>query len=286
MESDPGLLNNHKFYDMTRSEQMMDLMKKANLAYRLGKKKWFLEHNPDEHHFSVAQLGLSPVTLNYTMFLNTITGMMTDEQQAKWLPLCREGRILGSYAQTEIGHGSDVANLETTATYDVKTDEFVIHTPTETATKWWPGDLGLFCTHAAIFANLIIDGQRYGVMPFMVQIREMDTFMPCKGITCGDMGPKFGYSSKNNGWLALDNVRIPREQLFMKYTRVDKEGNFSIEGDTRVLYSVMMNIRTQLIWHAGWALAHALTIGIRYSCVRRQFKNTQGSKMETKIIDY
>ena len=103
----------------------------------------------------------------------------------------------------------------------------------------------------------------------MVQIREMDTFMPCKGITCGDIGPKFGYASKNNGWLALDNVRIPREQLFMKYTRVDREGNFSIEGDTRVLYSVMMNIRTQLIWHSGWALAQALVIGIRYSCIRR-----------------
>ena len=33
---------------------------------------------------------------------------------------------MGSYAQTELGHGSDVANLETTATYDMKTDEFVI----------------------------------------------------------------------------------------------------------------------------------------------------------------
>jgi acyl-CoA oxidase len=112
--------------------------------------------------------------------------------------------------------------LETTATFDVNTDSFIIHSPTETATKWWPGDLGLFCTHAAIFANLIINGKRYGVMPFMVQIREMDTFMPCKGIKLGDMGPKFGYSSKNNGWLILDNVRIPRDQLFMKYTRVDR----------------------------------------------------------------
>ena len=35
------------------------------------------------------------------------------------------------------------------------------------------------------------------------------------------MGPKFGYASKNNGWLRLENVRIPRENLFMKFTKVD-----------------------------------------------------------------
>ena len=123
-------------------------------------------------------------------------------------------------------------------------------------------------------------------MPFMVQFRDTETFMPCQGVTCGDMGPKFGYMSKNNGWLHMDNVRIPRENLFMKYTRVDKDGNFSVAGDTRVLYSVMMNIRTQIVWHCGWGLAKALLIGIRYSAVRRQFKNTAGSKQETKLIDY
>mgnify|MGYP003767702083 FL=1 len=44
--------------------------------------------------------------------------MMTDQQRAKWEPLTRKGVILGSYAQTELGHGSDVVGLETTATFD------------------------------------------------------------------------------------------------------------------------------------------------------------------------
>ena len=110
--------------------------------------------------------------------------------------------------------------------------------------------------------------------------------MPMKGVKCGDMGPKFGYNSKNNGWASFDNVRIPRNQMLMKYTSVDKEGTFSIEGDTRVLYSVMMDIRVQLIHHSAQTMVHALTIALRYSCVRRQFKNTAGSKQETKIIDY
>jgi acyl-CoA oxidase len=163
------------------------------------------------------------------------------------MPLCQNARILGAYAQTELGHGSDVSSLETTATFDKASDEFVIHTPTMTAIKWWPGDVGIHCTHTIVFANLIIDGNKYGVMPFLCQIRDCDTFMPCTGIKLGDMGPKLGYNSKNNGWLSFDNVRIPREQMLMKYVSVDREGNFQIEGDTRVLYSVMMDIRVQLI---------------------------------------
>ena len=36
---------------------------------------------------------------------------------------------------TEIGHGSNVPGLETTATFDEASDQFIIHTPTLTATK-------------------------------------------------------------------------------------------------------------------------------------------------------
>jgi len=48
--------------------------------------------------------------------------------------------------------------LETTATLDKKTDEFIINTPTLTATKWWPGELGKFANYAAVAARMIIDG--------------------------------------------------------------------------------------------------------------------------------
>ena len=65
--------------------------------------------------------------------------------------------------------------LETTATYDRKTDEFVLDTPNIKATKWWPGELGLTANHAVVFARLIIpdeDGPSqsndYGVAAFMV----------------------------------------------------------------------------------------------------------------------
>jgi acyl-CoA oxidase len=74
------------------------------------------------------------------------------------MPLIRNHKILGCYAQTELGHGSNVAALETTATLDKTTDEFIIHSPTITSTKYWPGDLGRYTSHAIVFARLIVEG--------------------------------------------------------------------------------------------------------------------------------
>jgi acyl-CoA oxidase len=93
--------------------------------------------------------------------------------------------------------------------------------------------------------------------------------MPLKGVQCGDMGPKMGYNSKNNGWCSFDNVRIPRENMLMKYVKVDKDGSFSIEGDTRILYSVMMEIRMRLLYWSGAAMLRGCLVALRYSVVRR-----------------
>ena len=101
----------------------------------------------------------------------------------------------------------------TTATFDRKADEFVIHTPSIKATKWWPGDLGNFSSHAVVFAQLVIDDNKYGVQPFIVQLRDVETWRHMTGVRCGDMGPKMGYHSKNNGWATFDHVRIPRDQM-------------------------------------------------------------------------
>ena len=84
------------------------------------------------------------------------------------MPLIAKHKIIGCYAQTELGHGSNVANLETTATLDKSTDEFIIHSPTLTSTKFWPGDLGMYSSHAIVFARLKIDNKDFKVQPFMV----------------------------------------------------------------------------------------------------------------------
>lgn len=97
------------------------------------------------------------------MFVQCIVLMCGPEQQAMWLQKANNLNIIGCYAQTELGHGSNVAALETTATLDMASDEFVINTPNIKATKFWPGQLGLFATHAVVFARLIIKAKDYGI---------------------------------------------------------------------------------------------------------------------------
>lgn len=95
---------------------------------------------PNEVAFQRASLGAGAIDLNFAMFLPTVNGQGTDEQRNHWLPqIFPNGPVIGTYAQTELGHGTFLRGLETTATYDRVSQEFVVHTPTITASKWWPG---------------------------------------------------------------------------------------------------------------------------------------------------
>jgi acyl-CoA oxidase len=116
------------------------------------------------------------------MFLQSVDMFSTDEQREEWMPKVLSHNILGCYAQTELGHGSNVAGLETTATFDMEKDEFVIHTPNLTSTKWWPGEMGRYSNFALIMAKLVIDGNEYGIAPFLVQIRDLKTHKWMPGV--------------------------------------------------------------------------------------------------------
>ncbi|KAL5099015.1 hypothetical protein RYX36_003342 [Vicia faba] len=227
--------------------------------------------------------------LHWGMFVPALKGQGTDEQQAKWLPLANKMQIIGCYAQTELGHGSNVQGLETTATFDPKTDEFVIHSPTLTSSKWWPGGLGKVSTHAIVYARLITDGQDQGVHGFIVQLRSLDDHLPLPGITVGDIGMKFGnaaYNSMDNGVLSFDHVRIPRNQMLMRVSQVTREGKYVQSSVPRqLMYGTMVYVRQAIVADASTALSRAVCIATRYSAVRRQFGSQNGG-LETQVIDY
>ena len=97
-ESHPGLRNSHKFYDMTIAEKFKDNYEKGALAFKLAKKRHFLDYDPMTMNWSAYMLGCNPLTANQGMFLMSIKYTMSDEQQAKWLQPTLEQRITGSYA--------------------------------------------------------------------------------------------------------------------------------------------------------------------------------------------
>ena len=114
-----------------------------------------------------------------------------------------------------MGHGSDIRSLETTAEYDLVTKEWILNSPTISSAKYWPGELSFLANYAIVFAQTFIKGKNYGVHPFLLKIKDDDyNWLP--GLEGGDIGPKIGYHAKENGYMFIRSVRVPKENLFTK----------------------------------------------------------------------
>ncbi|KAG5564809.1 hypothetical protein RHGRI_000870 [Rhododendron griersonianum] len=214
--SDPGFRKDNRS-TLSRKELFKNTLRKAAYAWKTIIDLHLSEEEAAKLRFYVDEPAFTDV--HWGMFIPAIKGQGTEEQQQKWLPLAYKMQIIGCYAQTELGHGSNVQGLETTATFDPQTDEFIIHSPTLTSSKWWPGGLGKVATHAIAYALLIVGGREQGVHGFIVQLRSLEDHSPLPGMTVGDIGMKFGngaYNAMDNGVLRFDHVRIPRNQMLMR----------------------------------------------------------------------
>ncbi|CAL0312306.1 unnamed protein product [Lupinus luteus] len=284
--SDPAFRKDNRAI-LGRKELFKNTLRKATYAWKRINELRLTEEEAYKFRTFVDEPAFTD--LHWGMFVPAIKGQGTDEQQKKWLPLAQKMQIIGCYAQTELGHGSNVQGLETTATFDPETDEFVIHSPTLTSSKWWPGGLGKVSTHAVVYARLIIAGQDHGVNGFIVQLRSLDDHLPLPGITIGDIGAKFGngaYNTMDNGVLRFDKVRIPRDQMLMRISQVTREGKLVQSSVPRQLvYGTMVFVRQAIVADASVALSRAVCIATRYSAVRRQFGSHNGGP-ETQVIDY
>ncbi|KDR23594.1 probable peroxisomal acyl-coenzyme A oxidase 1 isoform X1 [Zootermopsis nevadensis] len=227
----------------------------------------------------------NPFTLHYVMFLPTIVGQGTVEQQAEWMGKAWNCDIIGTYAQTELGHGTFIRGLETTAHYDPRTQEFILNSPTLTSYKWWPGGLGQTANYAVVVAQLHTKGVCHGINPFIVQLRDEETHKPLPGIKIGEIGTKLGMNATNNGYLGFENVRIPREHMLMKNAQVLEDGTYVKSPSDKLTYGTMMFVRVIILQDMAGYLSKASTIAIRYSAVRRQSELKPGEP-EPQIMDY
>ncbi|KAM4881976.1 peroxisomal acyl-coenzyme A oxidase 2 isoform 2-T2 [Thomomys bottae] len=222
----------------------------------------------------------------HSVFIKALRSLGSEEQIAKWYPLCKTFQIITTYAQTELGHGTYLQGLETEATYDPATQEFVIHSPTMTATKWWPGDLGRTATHTLLLAQLICSGARQGMHAFIVPIRSLQDHSPLPGITVGDIGPKMGLNSIDNGFLCLHHVRVPRENMLCRFAEVLPDGTYMRHGTMQSNYLGMLVTRVSLLLTGIIPiLQKACVISLRYSVIRHQSR-LRPSDPEAKILDH
>ncbi len=233
-----------------------------------------------------ALMSSSPFGLHSLMFIPTIKLQGTTEQQAHWLPAAEAGTIIGAYVQTELGHGTFLRGLETTATFDAETDEFVVHSPTITSTKYWPGGLGFSATHAIVMAQLVINQHTYGPHPFIIQLRSLQDHRPMPGVELGDIGLKAGFNSADNGYAIFNNVRIPRTHMLMGFSKVLRDGTYIKAPHEKLAYFTMVATRNMIINTVSFQLARAATIAIRYSTVREQGVKFENNAQEVPIMDY
>ncbi|XP_042883920.1 peroxisomal acyl-coenzyme A oxidase 1-like [Penaeus japonicus] len=227
----------------------------------------------------------NPLALHLAMFIPAIMGQGTSEQQDYWLGRALKGEIIGTYAQTELGHGTFLRGLETRATYDPAREEFILHSPSVTAIKWWPGGLGKTSNYAVVMAQLYIDGKCLGPHPFMAQLRDESTHESLPGITLGEIGPRLGLNTNDNGFLKFEHYRIPRTNMLMKHSQVLKDGTYVKPKHDKLAYGTMVIVRVGIVRDAYKQLQRAVTIATRYSAVRRQSEIVPGEP-EPQILDY
>jgi acyl-CoA oxidase len=227
--------------------------------------------------------------VQFGLFAGAILHLGTEKHHARYLADAVSGRLLGCFAMTETGHGSNVQALGTTATYDETTGEFVVHTPTKEARKDYIGNAARHGRMAAVFAQLVVGGESHGVHCLLVPIRAEDG-TPLPGVTLSDCGPKLGLNGVDNGRIVFDQVRVPRDALLDRYAQVDADGNYTsaIENPDRRFFTMLGTLVQGRVSVGGAAINAskvALTIAIRYGDQRRQF-GAPGKAEETVLLDY
>ena len=113
--------------------------------------------------------------------------------------------------------------------------------------------------------------------------------LPLPGITVGDMGCKHGFNAIDNGYLIMDQVRIPRTYLLNKSGDVTEDGRYVTPFKNNKqrhgsVLGVLSGGRIAIGRSAAIDLGIAVTIATRYAFHRKQFGPPGGE--EIPIIDY
>lgn len=152
--------------------------------------------------------------------------------------------------------------METTATYDKNTDEFVVNTPTVLSQKYWITNGFKHSNNALVFGQTIVDGKNEGVSAFLVPIRD-EQMKERNGVQITDMGVKLGVNGVDNAALTFDNVRIPRENMMNKYTDVNSQGKYSTK--IQKLQQRFFKVTERLL--SGRLCIASMSVGCARSCL-------------------
>lgn len=231
---------------------------------------------------------LVKVGVQFGLFGGAILHLGTERHHEAYLPRLITGELMGCFAMTETGHGSNVQALGTVARYDAGSQEFVITTGGDQARKDYIGNAALHAELAVVFAQLEVDGEHKGVHAFVVPIRAGGEVAP--GVRIEDDGRKMGLNGVDNGRIWFDGVRVPREALLNRFADVTPQGVYRspIDNPDRRFFTMLGTLVQGRVSVAGGAINAAkvaLAIATKYAVRRRQFQAASDTE-EQVLLDY
>jgi acyl-CoA oxidase len=227
--------------------------------------------------------------VQFGLFAGSIQRLGTEYHHQKYLPDAGSATLMGCFAMTEIGHGSNVQALETRAVYQGENDFFDLHSPSYSAGKNYIGNAAEDGRMAVVFAQLEVDGKNHGVHAFLVPIRaENGDSLP--GVTIEDNGLKMGLNGVDNGRIWFDHIKVPRVELLNRFADVTSEGQYRSDIQSQAarffaMIGTLVSGRISIAATANSAAKSALTIAVRYAARRRQFGSPKATQ-ETLLLDY
>ncbi|CAO2144704.1 unnamed protein product [Urochloa humidicola] len=261
-----------------------------------------MANDPAEYFAVMEAVGGADISLGvklgvqYSLWGGSVINLGTKKHRDRFFDGIDNLDYPGCFAMTELHHGSNVQALQTTATFDPVTDEFIINTPNDGAIKWWIGNAAVHGKFATIFARLILPLQGKGGEPadmgihaFIVPIRDLETHAVLPGIEINDCGHKIGLNGVDNGALRFRSVRIPRDNLLNRFGDVSRDGKYTstlptINKRFAATLGELVGGRVGIAYCSVGVLKVSVTIAVRYALLRHQFGPPK--QPEISVLDY
>lgn len=273
-------------------EQVKALAEQGVSSFAFPKKYGGLDKR-GEHISAFEMLGYHDLSLTikfgvqFGLFGGAVYSLGTEKHHKKYVEALHKAELLGCFAMTETGHGSNVRGLKTTAIYSHEDKSLTIHSPEKSAGKEYIGN-AIHAHMAAVFCQLIVDGKNHGVHAVLVKMRDESNNL-YDGVRVEDCGYKMGLNGVDNGRIWFDNVKVPVDNLLDKYGTITSDGAYvsKIENPSKRFFTMLgaLVVGRICVGLTGISASKvALHIAIKYALKRRQFGKE--GKTEMLIMDY
>ncbi|KLO15450.1 acyl-CoA dehydrogenase NM domain-like protein [Schizopora paradoxa] len=177
--------------------------------------------------FAIDSSAIILLTIQYNLAAGTLAPFA--EHRPELRPLLDQMLnfdISAQFLLTELGHGLDARNLETTATL-LPSGEYDLHTPRLEASKYMPptGVVEGMDRVAIVMARLIVDGDDRGIRPFVVLLSTNGRM--CEGVTSRLLPGRPGTEALDHAVTRFNHVRLPSSALLGDHKKpTDFRANF------------------------------------------------------------